>query len=398
LARIDMKESISDGDSAFNLKRFRMASLTIEGPIRTVDSRHTTKRSLEREEPNLGPVLIETSKTVDAKAVRSVVGSKDPAALKRHFGYANWHSEHENTVNMTFKFNPLAEFGNLDRMTGYFDHYYQYSGTTLMVPNVKMSRNLYHEGKKVGVRPIIGAEDFMRYVSEVHRLLDHRNSKPIFVPLNLNLDIKETGDLANLFIKHGFTNVWVDMEASSTSDKRRAALLRTFVRRFDEAERFDELVLYMTNIKREILSHPKDAHSPSSDILAAVMGANIIGVNRAPQVMFPKGTTPPPPPPAGEMLVHKARLLDPSSYYYTRLDALDMDEERRRRLYNKNENILSNTVQLNKELKEQTRKFQEELSIKPYISGKPMVREFRNGVLMDHLFTEVPKVSPDDWF
>ncbi len=398
MASIDLKESISDKESAFNLKRFRMASLSLEGPIRTVDSRHTTKRSLERELPNLGPVLIETSKTVAADAVRSVVGSTDPAMLKRHFGYANWYSEHENAVNLTFKFNPLVEFDKLERITGYFDHYYQYSGTLLMVPNVKLSRNIYEGGKKVGVQQIIGAEDFRRYVSEVHELLDYRNKKPIFVPLNMNLDIKATEELADFFIRQGFTNVWVDMEASSTADKRRAALLRTFVRRFDEAERFDELVLYMTNIKREILAHPKDAHSPSSDVLAAVMGANIIGVNRAPQVMFPKGATPPPSPPPGEMLSHKARLLDASSYYYTRLDALEMDEERRRRLYNKKENILSNTVLLNQELREQARRFLEELTIRPYISDKPMVREFRDGMLMDHLFIEEAKVSPDDWF
>ncbi len=398
MARIELIESISDGESAFNLKRLKMDKLTLEGPIRTLDSRHTSKRSLEREVPNLGPVLIETSKIVDAKAVRSVVGSTDATALKRHFGYANWHSEHANAVNLTFKFNPIAEFGSLDRITGYFDHYYQYSGTMLMVPNVKLSRNIYHEGRKVGVQPIIGAEDFIRYISEVHRFLDFRNKKPIFVPLNLDLGIKETEELAKYFLKQGFTNVWVDMEASSTTDKRRAALLRTFIRRFDEAERFDELVLYMTNIKREILAHPKDPHSPSSDVLAAVMGANIIGVNRAPQVMFPKGAIPPPSPPPGEMLAHKARLLDPSSYYYTRLDALEMDEERRRRLYNKNENILSNTVLLNRELREQTKRFLEELSIKPYVSSKPMVRDFRDGMLMDHLFTEESKASSSDWF
>ena len=398
MATIELKESISDGESAFNLKRFRMASLTLDGPIRTVDSSHTTKRSLEREIRNLGPVLIETSKAVDARAVRSVVGSTDASALKRHFGFANWHSEHENAVNLTFKFNPFSEFGKLDRITGYFDHYYQYSGTMLMVPNVKLSRNIYQEGKKMGVQPIIGSDDFRRFVSEVHGFLDYRNKKPIFVPLNLNLDIKETEELADFFLKQGFTNVWVDMEASSTADKRRAALLRAFVRRFDEAERFDELVLYMTNIKREILAHPKDAHSPSSDVLAAVMGANIIGVNRAPQVMFPKGAPPPPSPPPGEMLAHKARLLDPTSYYYTRLDALEMDEDRKRQLYNKNENILSNTIVLNQELRQQTRKFLEELSIKPYISSKSMVREFRDGMLMDHLFMEETRVSSDDWF
>jgi hypothetical protein len=398
LAGIELREAVVDRDSAFNLKRFRIASLSLEGPIRTVDSKHTTRGSLEREAHNLGPVLIETSKTVTAGAVHSVIGSTDPGLLKRHFGYASWHSEHENVVNLTFKFNPLAEFGSLDRISGYFDHYYQYSRTMLMVPNVKVSRNIYQEGKRVGVQPIIGAEEFRRYVSEAVGFLDYRNKKPIFVPLNLNLDIKETEELADFFLREGFTNVWVDMEASSTADKRRAALLRTFVRRFDGAGRFDELVLYMTNIKREILAHPKDAHSPSSDVLAAVMGANIIGVNRTPPVMIPEGAPPLPSPPPGEMLAHKARLLDPSSYYYTRLDALTMDEERRRRLYNKNENVLSNTIVLNQELGEQTRRFLEELSVKPYISGKPMVREYKNGILLGHLFAEEARVSPDDWY
>ncbi len=77
---------------------------------------------------------------------------------------------------------------------------------------------------------------------------------------------------------------------------------------------------------------------------------------------------------------------------------MDMDEERRRLLYNKKENILSNTLQLNRELQEQTRRFLEELSIRPYISSKPMVREFRNGMLMDHLFTREARAPIDDWF
>jgi hypothetical protein len=398
MARIDLKESISDGESAFNLKRFRIADLSLEGPIRTVDSRCTTKRSLEKVASELGPVLIETSKTVAAEAVRSVLGSAEPDLLKRHFGHAKWHSDYANAVNMTFKFNPVDEFGSLDRISGYFDHYYQYSGTMLMVPNVKVSRNLYQEGKRVGVQSIIEAEEFMRYISEVHDILDYRNKKPIFVPLNLNLDIKETVELADFFLRQGYTNVWIDMEASSTDDKRRAALLRAFVRRFDEAERFDDLIVYMTNIKREILAHFKDAHSPSSDVLAAVMGANIIGVNRSPQAMFPKDAPRPPSPPPGQMLANKARLLDPSSYYYTRLDAMEMDEERRRSLYNRNENILTNTVLLNTELKEQSRRFLEELSIRPYISSKPMVREFRDGSLMDHLFMGTSDIATDDWY
>ncbi len=397
MASIELKESISDGESSFNLKRFRIASLSLEGPIRTVDSRNTNKVSLEREAPNLDQILIESSKTVAAEAVRSVVGSTDATMLKRHFGYAEWHSDYENAINLTFKFNPIAEFGNLSDITGYFDHYYQYSGTMLMVPNVKLSRNIYHEGKRVEVMPIIGAEDFRRYVSEVHGFLNYRNKKPIFVPLNLNFDIKDTEQLADYFIKNGFTNVWVDFEASSTADKRKAALLRTFIRRFDQAERFDELILYMTNVKREILAHPKDVHSPSSDVLGAVMGANIIGVNRDPQIMLPKDAPPPHSPPPGEMLAHKARLLDPSSYYYTRLDALDLDVEQKQRLFNKKENILTNTVLLNRELKVQTDRFLEELSIRPYISSKSMVREYKDGILMDHLFTE-EQVSAKDWF
>ena len=172
MTRIELRESISDGESAFNMKRLRISDLSLEGPIRTVDSKHTNRRSLERVVRELGPVLVETSKTLAVDAVRSVLASRDPDALKRHFGYAKWHSDYPNAVNLTFKFNPLAEFGDPDRMSGYLDHYYQYSGTVLMVPNVNVSRNVYAQGRRVGVHPIIGAEDFRRYVTEAHRLRD----------------------------------------------------------------------------------------------------------------------------------------------------------------------------------------------------------------------------------
>ena len=93
------------------------------------------------------------------------------------------------------------------------------------------------------------------------------------------------------------------------------------------------------------------------------------------------------------MNTHPHRILHHNSKF---LPLQNMDHNQN--FDHKNQNILSNTVLLNQELREQSRKFLEELSIRPYISGKPMVREFRDGMLMDHLFTAEAKASPDDWF
>ncbi len=151
----------------------------------------------------------------------------------------------------------------------------------------------------------------------------------------------------------------------------------------------ENIVLIYSNIKREIISNIKDKKSPASDVLAALAGGNIIGVNREPtrpinktKVRYSKS----------ELRMHKARVFNPQDYYYIKVMETDFDPLTKKALLEKSNNIAYNTVTLIKELTIQTEILKDTGSVKDYVARKDMVLEYNNGELIRLLF-ENPRVT-----
>lgn len=379
---IEVKEYIRDETSDFNVKRFRIGTLDIDRPIKTIDAKNLTKELFIEEKKSFPKVIFEHSKLVNTNTIAHVLSEGEDKQIKKLFGFEKWMDEHPYVISQTFNFNPYGEFNSIETISGYFDYCYTFSAPIVLIPNIKITTK-----EKL---PIITIDDYLKFVEEVYHLLDYKNKKPIFVPVSLKFGIKDIERLVKEYIKKEFFNIWFDFEGSAVT-KPKIARIRSFLRKVDNNGRMYDIVIFSTNIKREIISNPKSEKSPSSDILTSLIGSNLIGVNRDPRR-----------PPGGDLnkdelaklKEHKARVFDPSTYYYLKVASSNYDIKTRNLLMRSPQrNILFNAKLLDEELGAQTEYFLRERNIKEYITKKPMIKEYKKGELIKDLFSKDKKIT-----
>ncbi len=383
---IPIRESITDKNSNFNIKRFKLGKLNIDTPTKVIDAKKTDYSFFKTQENDFKNILFETSKKISNDSIQRVIKSRSDASINQLFGYSAWADKYENVVSLTFDFNPFTEYDIEKDLSGFFDYYYEFSKTALLVPNIKATENIYkinqkNKPQKIGERPLIQFNEYLKFVQEVSRLLGFKNKKPIFVPLSLKFDIVDIPKIAREYLKNDFFNIWIDFEGHTATNKPKLAKIRSFLREVQKQKRLDDIIIYSTNIRREITSNIKSDQSPASDILTSISGANIIGVNREPAFV------PESPAPYEELMrirEHKARVFEKDTYYYRKLGTPgDLSENP---LFNPNNNSLFNAKLLNQEFDKQGNEFLENQSIKNYISNKKMLKEYKDGDLINTLF------------
>ncbi len=216
---------------------------------------------------------------------------------------------------LTFHFNPFKIDDRAESLKSFLDIYYARSDL-LFIPNLKAAR--YDKvAKKREI--IVEKEDYVDYVDMAYTELSFRNSKPIFTPLPLKYGIIIYRDVLRKYLDSGYRYFWLDLEGSSSSAK--AIWIRAFRQVVEDYGVDDKTLLHVTNVRRERNPHSKEERSEPSDILAAPLGADFVGVNREPQ-RAPEGAVSPALPP-GDLFDHKARFLDRTTYYYTKYSAFD---------------------------------------------------------------------------
>jgi hypothetical protein len=386
---IEIKETITDRTSEFSVKKFRIGTLEIDRPTKVIDAKKITKELFKEEKNLFQTILLENSKLVDLKSINRIVSETEDKQIKRLFGFEKWFSEYPHLISPTFVFNPYKEFESLEKISGYFEYYYIFSDPILLVPNIKIEKYDLKTNKK---NIVITIDKYLKFVNEACHILDYKNKKPIFVPVSLKLGINDIKRLAKEYIKSEYFNIWFDFEGSAIT-KPKIARIRAFLKEFDKNGRINDIIVYSTNIKREIISNIKSEKSPSSDILASLIGSNLIGVNREP----PRPTIPPlSREERVELKKHKARIFDPSIYYYLKVEASNYDIKKRNQLMNERYNSLFNSKLLDDEFISQTEYFLKESSIKRYITKKSMIKDYKKGRLIKDLFQKEAKIT--DWF
>jgi len=169
--------------------------------------------------------------------------------------------------------------------------------------------------------------------------------------------------------------------------------IRSFIMEFEQAERLNDLVVFTTNIKREIISNIRSERTPASDVLAPLVGSNLVGVNKEPPKPFAeeigeiKGE---------DLRKHKARVFDSSTYYYLKLDVTNYNVEMRERLLDFEYNIFFNLKLIDQEFSVQAETFLKEGNVEEYITKKQMIKEYRDGELGKTLFRQEERIS--EWF
>jgi len=322
--------------------------------------------------------------------------------------------QYPHALSLTFDFNPYSQYRKIDDISGFFNYYYEFSDTVLLVPNIKIekyeltidSRTQEKKGKSV---PIMTVDTYLQFVDDAYHILDEKNHKPIFVPLSLRLSINDIKRIAEEYVKNEFFNIWIDFEGTATTIRAKRAKIREFLSQIKKLERLNEIVVYCTNVKREIISNPIVGESPSSDVLTSVIGANLIGVNREPR-RFGEPTDKTLPVEEQQKLKdeqkkktlelkqHKARIFNPTSYYYRKVTEMELGTTDYTNFMNEKYNILHNALFLDFEFKSQTEYFLENgnHSIEKYITDKPMIKQYLKGELVKTLFNVETKVT--EWF
>jgi len=411
---IYVKEAVFDKTSDFNVKRFKLGNIDIERPTKILDAKKINQPLFEEGKPHLKNILFETSKIIDADSIPKLLHQPNSSRVRDWFSLKEWIMQYPHTLSLTFNFNPYTQYQKIDDLSGFFNYYYEFSDTVLLVPNIKIekyeltidSETQKRKGKSI---PIMAVDKYLQFVDDTYHILDEKNHKPIFVPLSLRFSIDDIKQIAEEYVKKEFFNIWIDFEGFATTIRAKRAKIREFLSQIKKLERLNEIVVYSTNIKREIISNYTVGESPSSDVLASVIGANLVGVNREPQMFHePIDKTLPLEEQQKvkderkkktlELKEHKARVFNPTSYYYRKVKEMGFNSTDYTNFMNEKYNILHNALLLDSEFKSQTEYFLEKgnHSIEKYITDKPMIKEYQKGELAKTLFNIEKKVT--EWF
>jgi len=387
---INISEVISDKNSAFNIKIFKIGNLKIERPTKVIDSKNLTQNLILENRSSFKKIIFERAKSFNVKTINSILNESMDSKIRDLYGIKVWQENYPTILSNTLNFNPYREFEDLKNISGYYDYYYNFSDPILLVPNIKIEKYDIKTKKK---NPIININEYFQFVKESFELLNYRNKKPIFVPLSLRLKMSDIKTVAQRYIENEYFNIWYDFEGTAVT-KPKISRIRAFLREFEERGRIDDIVVYATNIKREIISNIKEEFSPSSDILLSLIGANIIGVNKEPTRVF--NAPPPTKQELKDLRLHKARVFLPDSYYYQKIINSNLENNLQKTLMIPRNNILFNSRLLDDEFKSQSEYFLDNLKIQDYIAQKNMIKEYKKGDLKKILFEPQTKMS--DWF
>lgn len=313
--------------------------------------------------------------------IRDIYNESDDTKINLYFGKKNWLADLPNVVNLTFEFNPFKSVDKIEKMSGFFDLYYQYSKLFLSVPNIRTVKG-YSKNKV----QVIDLKGYTKFVDSVFQILNTKNNKPIFVPVSLRLSAPEIVELVDHYLKNEYYYYWFDFEGKPINEAYLGRLRVLFRHLEQDKKSFNKTLFYFTNVRREVLSNIKSNKSPASDILCSLAGANIVGVNREPKRFNPEGPPAPPPPPD-----HKARLLDTDTYYYYKT--------RDRNMFRKDRYDTHNAVSISKELGRQSTVFLKNFDLEQFLQKKNMLSEYKDGSILRELLSK--KDSSEDlsrWF
>jgi hypothetical protein len=384
---INIHEIVEDATSWYNIKRFKISNTIFERPEKSIDSKsinQDTFNSLIKNKHELK--FHEATKNITSfDDILKVGEHNEPAECNAYFLHKKWLTESlPNILSITFQFNPFNFVNNIDKIDWFFDRYYEYSKLFISVPNVRMFRMLYKPQRKETIMTI---DRYIEFVDSVYSILQTRNSKPIFTPVSLRMSLQDLDKLIDHYLKKEYFYYWFDFEGKAINEYTISSIRHVF-NKIQNKGYFKKIIAHFTNIKREIISNSSETEikSPASDVLASIAGANIVGIDREPpkKIESLKVTKVP------KLRQHKSRIFDRDSYYYVK----NQKPHEISRPYN----IAYNSVELDKEFKEQAEFFLKNNSIDTFLAKKEMLTNYRGGSILKQLNSKIEKVyTTSDW-
>ena len=376
---------MEDKSSWFNIKRFKIGKIDFHKPEKSLDSRFINKKIFEYKKLKDTLRISEASKIIRSyDEIDNIYKADDNSKINAFFRKKGWLADVPNILNLTFEFNPFKSVKKTDSMSGFFDLYYQYPKLFVSVPNIRMTKR-YTEPKSY-TENIIDIKQYITFVDEAYEILSMKNNKPIFVPIPPGrMSQYDISMLINHYLGKEYYYYWFDFEGLPINENT-LGRINHFSRIVNDSGYYNKIICHFTNIRREIISNPKDPISPASDVLSSIAGANIIGVNREPKRFIKEEEKKELPPPQ-----HKARLFDSNSYYYVGTE----DSE----LFSKNKYVPDNATRLQIEFDKQSTHFSANLNLGKFLDKKTMLINYKNGNILKELTSKsMSPTNNDDWF
>lgn len=388
---LEIKESITNKkENLFNIKRFRYGTLNTNNNIKTIDTRHFTNSDLEflKNKWNRKEIVFEQPKFIGSIDVINNLLSKDRDATyqSRFFGKRSEFSSFMWSMPITLKLKSINEVSSFQNNTNFFDLYYAHSDF-LLIPNIVPNYYVESGGKNPTKVNLLNSEKYIEYVDSVYEILNYKNNKPIFVPLTPRFSILENEEIIKHYVKKNHLYFWIDFDGSYVKENF-ITLARQLSRVLDTNKRFDDSLIYSANIKREIISHPTDIETPSSDIMSPLIGSNILGSNREPRKYIPNDGKLHKPKYSNEQFhLHKDRKFVSDTYLY-KIQKPTTSEPK---------NSLQNNLNLYKELIKQCENFSVG-KLESYVSNKKAFENEKAKKLLKCIFDIKKQPRLDKWF
>ncbi len=248
------------------------------------------------------------------KAIRTAIAENDDQRIKNILRTNERISSEKFSITFSFSDFPEHRLGrNFEEL---LDSIHEFSNI-LFVPHVRYSKTA-----KTAIE--YDAKSFCKHVDFAVNVLNEKNTKPIFVPFDVDYPQKTRDEILMHYAKRGYTNIWADLKGKSLN-KGLIRKIRTFWRVSNKIFGKDskDVIIYMTNIRKVPRRGLGDIRLAPSDFLGVFtygdfVGApfrGIMGYTDDPDFWLKKGYT------SEEnyyrdLFRRESSIFDNSSYYY----------------------------------------------------------------------------------
>ncbi|KUH34837.1 hypothetical protein APY94_00235 [Thermococcus celericrescens] len=275
----EVEESVPAEDvPGFVIKKIDLGGIHLETPVRTLYlgtdvSARARSKILDLKERKA--TLFEVNRTIylnkSYDSIIKAIKESDDDNIRDTFKLSEKLANYNIALPISFSKFPQKVFG-MEYFERFLDYLHEYS-TVLFVPHVRFAR----ETSATAVN--YDAQSFVRYVDGAVEVLNEWNTKPIFVPLDIDYPAETTKEIISHYAKRGYTNIWVDFKGH-TFTKSRSGRMRSLKRLIDDlfGEESKNVIIYISNIKKTQREHPKEVKLKPSDIFGTFVYGDIVGI------------------------------------------------------------------------------------------------------------------------
>jgi len=196
---INIKESIEDTKSWFNIKRFKIGNIDFQKPEKCLDIKDLDNSIYRNIKTNFK--FYEASKILKNYDSISKLSDAEDDQINRFFYRGEWLGTAQNVINLTLQFNPYNHVKSIAELSWFFNLYYPYSKLFLTIPNIRV---------KTLKDNIIDLQSYTKFVDETYKILNDKNNRPIFVPISMKFTIGQLTGLMEHYLKRDRFYYWFD--------------------------------------------------------------------------------------------------------------------------------------------------------------------------------------------